>query len=104
MLQQNRGTVRSRRNRFLFVSHDLNSVLNLCDRAIVLDEGKMLCDEKPHPAVLAYSAWSANARHWKPLAMKIGPGGKLQSLKKAAQQNGANGNGSKLKACQSQSW
>ncbi|WP_041700102.1 ABC transporter ATP-binding protein [Thalassoporum mexicanum] len=40
----------------LFVSHDLNSVLNLCDRAIVLDQGKMLCDEKPHPAVLAYSA------------------------------------------------
>lgn len=39
----------------LFVSHDLNSVLNLCDRAIVLHGGRKIEDGKPHPVTLAYS-------------------------------------------------
>ncbi len=43
----------------LFVSHDLNSVLNLCDRAIVIDDRTVYCDDKPHPAVLAYSTLMA---------------------------------------------
>jgi lipopolysaccharide transport system ATP-binding protein len=82
----------------LFVSHDLNSVLNLCDRAIVLDEGRMLCDEKPHPAVLAYSALVSErealeiTRHENRAQAKV----IANQVKKAADQN-ANGNGSKLK-------
>jgi lipopolysaccharide transport system ATP-binding protein len=43
----------------LFVSHDLNSILNLCDRAIIIDRHKIICDDKPHPAVLAYSTLMA---------------------------------------------
>ncbi|NJK60180.1 MAG: ABC transporter ATP-binding protein [Oscillatoriales cyanobacterium SM2_1_8] len=43
----------------LFVSHDLNSVLNLCDRAIVLHGGRKIQDGKPHPVTLAYSTLMA---------------------------------------------
>jgi lipopolysaccharide transport system ATP-binding protein len=39
----------------LFVSHDLNSLLNLCDRAIILDDHTIICEDKPHPVVLAYN-------------------------------------------------
>jgi lipopolysaccharide transport system ATP-binding protein len=49
----NRGTT------ILFVSHDLNSILNLCDRAIIIDRHAIICDDKPHPAVLAYSTLMA---------------------------------------------
>ncbi len=43
----------------LFVSHDLNSVLNLCDRAILLDNHQILQVGKPHQITLAYSAMMA---------------------------------------------
>ena len=38
----------------LFVSHDLNAVKVLCDRAIVLDAGRMVFEGQPEPACLAY--------------------------------------------------
>jgi lipopolysaccharide transport system ATP-binding protein len=40
----------------LFVSHDLNSVLNLCDRAVLIDHHRIIYEDKPHPVTLAYSA------------------------------------------------
>lgn len=43
----------------LFVSHDLNSVLNLCDRAIILDNHRIIHEGKPHPITLTYSALMA---------------------------------------------
>jgi lipopolysaccharide transport system ATP-binding protein len=43
----------------LFVSHDLNSVLNLCDRAVILDNHQVIHEGKPHPITLAYSALMA---------------------------------------------
>ncbi len=43
----------------LFVSHDLNSILNLCDRAIIIDKNLIICEDKPHPVVLAYSTLMA---------------------------------------------
>ncbi len=43
----------------LFVSHDLNSVLNLCDRAILIDHHRIIYEDKPHPVTLAYSALMA---------------------------------------------
>jgi lipopolysaccharide transport system ATP-binding protein len=49
----------SRGTTILFVSHDLNSILNLCDRAIIIDRHAIICDDKPHPAVLAYSTLMA---------------------------------------------
>jgi lipopolysaccharide transport system ATP-binding protein len=49
----------SRGATILFVSHDLNSILNLCDRAIVIDRHAIICDDKPHPAVLTYSTLMA---------------------------------------------
>jgi lipopolysaccharide transport system ATP-binding protein len=38
----------------LFVSHDLNAVKVLCDRAIVLDKGRVSFDGPPQEACLAY--------------------------------------------------
>ena len=38
----------------LFVSHDLNAVKVLCDRAIVLDQGRVSFDGPPQEACLAY--------------------------------------------------
>jgi lipopolysaccharide transport system ATP-binding protein len=43
----------------LFVSHDLNSVLNLCDRAVLIDNHRIIYEDKPHPVTLAYSALMA---------------------------------------------
>jgi lipopolysaccharide transport system ATP-binding protein len=43
----------------LFVSHDLNSVLNLCDHALILDNHQIVHIGKPHPITLAYSAMMA---------------------------------------------
>ncbi|NIB42100.1 ABC transporter ATP-binding protein [Pseudomaricurvus alkylphenolicus] len=39
----------------LFVSHDLNAVKMLCDRAIVLDQGNLVVDDEPEVAVNAYN-------------------------------------------------
>jgi len=39
----------------LFVSHDLNAVKMLCDRAIVLDEGAVVVDGSPEDAVNHYN-------------------------------------------------
>lgn len=43
----------------LFVSHDLNSILNLCDRAIVIDQHTMHFEGKPHATVLEYTSMMA---------------------------------------------
>lgn len=45
--QQQGGTV-------LFVSHDLTAVRNTCDRAILIDKGCMLLDDKPDIVVNSY--------------------------------------------------
>lgn len=39
---------------FLFVSHDMTSIRNLCDRAIVLDAGKVIFEGDPSEAVMRY--------------------------------------------------
>ena len=39
----------------IFVSHDLNAVKMLCDRAMVLDEGNMVFDGEPEEAVNHYN-------------------------------------------------
>lgn len=47
----------------LFVSHDLNAVKVLCDRAIVLDKGRISFEGDPHAACVAYQK----------LLMRLGP-------------------------------
>jgi lipopolysaccharide transport system ATP-binding protein len=47
---------RERGTTLLFVSHDPQSVLNLCDRAILLEHGKLLVDDEPKVALDLYQA------------------------------------------------
>jgi lipopolysaccharide transport system ATP-binding protein len=46
----------------LFVSHDLNTVKMLCDRALVLDGGEVVCDGTPDEAASVYYALLARSR------------------------------------------
>lgn len=46
--------LRSRGTTILFVSHNARSVIELCDRAILLDRGEMLVDGKPDEVIVAY--------------------------------------------------
>ncbi len=48
---------------FLFVSHGMGMVLELCNRAIVLDRGKMLFDGAAPKAVAVYEENAVRARY-----------------------------------------
>ena len=43
----------------LFVSHAMSTVYSLCDRAILLDEGRVLLDAQPRAAIDLYNALAA---------------------------------------------
>lgn len=47
---------------FLFVTHGMGTVLELCDRVIVLDRGKMIFEGDPKAAVDLYEAHSLRSR------------------------------------------
>ncbi|MDP1645535.1 MAG: ABC transporter ATP-binding protein [Thiobacillus sp.] len=47
----------------LFVSHDMNTVTNICDRAVYLRKGELCFDGDPHQAVRAYLAQTENKLH-----------------------------------------
>jgi ABC-type polysaccharide/polyol phosphate transport system ATPase subunit len=42
----------------LFVSHNLSQVQQLCDRAVLLIQGEVLCDGSPATVLSAYNAWA----------------------------------------------
>lgn len=44
----------------LFVSHDNGAIKNICDRAILLDKGGVIMDDKPYKALDYYNALIAN--------------------------------------------
>lgn len=46
---------RARGGSIIFVSHDLNAVKMICDRAIVLSEGRIVADDVPENAVNLYN-------------------------------------------------
>ena len=46
--------MKARGTTFLFVSHDMSVIRNLCDRAIVLNEGRIDFDGNPSEAVMRY--------------------------------------------------
>ena len=48
------GQLRDRGTSILFVSHDMNAVQSLCDRAILLESGKMVTEGKPNDVATAY--------------------------------------------------
>ena len=48
------------RGTLLFVSHDIGAVLNMCDRAIWLDQGHVVEDDIPKRVVPHYSTWMSN--------------------------------------------
>ena len=43
-----------RKKTILFISHDLNSVRNLCNSVMVIDKGKIVCNDKPDIAIEYY--------------------------------------------------
>lgn len=44
----------------LFVSHDNSAIKNICDRAILLDKGGIIMDDKPHKVLDFYNALIAD--------------------------------------------
>lgn len=51
------GRIRALREKgmtLLFVTHDMNTVANLCSRALYMQDGKLHCDDEPHRAIRAY--------------------------------------------------
>ena len=48
---------------FLFVSHGMATVLELCDRALVLERGKMLFDGPPVEAIALYEESAIRSRY-----------------------------------------
>jgi lipopolysaccharide transport system ATP-binding protein len=65
----------------LFVSHNMPTITRLCDRAIMLDEGRILHDGPSHQVVRAYldsGSGTAAERHWPDLAKA--PGGEVVRL------------------------
>ncbi len=62
-------TIRGFRRRgctFLFASHGMGPVLELCDRAIVLDRGRILFDGQPAQAMALYEENSVRSRYSRP--------------------------------------
>ena len=51
---------------FIFVTHGLGTVLELCDRAVVLDRGRMLFDGIPAQAVSLYEENAVRDRYSRP--------------------------------------
>jgi lipopolysaccharide transport system ATP-binding protein len=54
--------LRARGITFLFVSHGMGTILELCDRAVVLDRGQMIFEGEPKKAVDLYEAHSLRSR------------------------------------------
>ncbi len=53
---------RKRGKTMVFVTHDMQQVRNSCDRAIFLDQGKIMADAEPDVAIHAYmTIWSPEA-------------------------------------------
>jgi len=52
----------------LFVSHAMSTVYALCDRAILLDEGRILLDSAPRAAIDLYNALAAQRASHQPAA------------------------------------
>src|SRR5690606_6452977 len=50
----------------LFVSHNMNAVLNLCSRAILLENGRLRWDGDPGPAVNRYHSNTLNLNNFCP--------------------------------------
>jgi lipopolysaccharide transport system ATP-binding protein len=49
-----RDSTRSEGRTVLFVSHNLGAIQSLCSRVVVLDHGRVTCDDAPTPALAEY--------------------------------------------------
>ena len=88
--------LRSRGTTILFVSHNARSVIELCDRAILLDRGEMLVDGKPDEVIVAYRRmlYMEGARYEAyRQELKAHNGDPKPLLLARETENGANGNG-----------
>jgi lipopolysaccharide transport system ATP-binding protein len=55
----------------LFVSHSMGSVYSLCDRALLINEGRIAVDGEPKEAIDLYNALAVRAREHSPEALAI---------------------------------
>jgi lipopolysaccharide transport system ATP-binding protein len=88
--------LRSRGTTILFVSHNARSVIELCDRAILLDRGEMLVDGKPDEVIVAYRRmlYMEGARYETyRRELKAHNGDPKPLLLARETENGSNGNG-----------
>jgi lipopolysaccharide transport system ATP-binding protein len=58
----------------LFVSHSMGSVYSLCDRALLINEGRIAVDGEPKEAIDVYNALAVRAREGSPQALAIAGG------------------------------
>lgn len=59
----------------LFVSHAMNTIYSLCQRAVLLDAGRLVCDDSPRVVIDLYNAHVANASGSGRLQVSMGTGG-----------------------------
>ncbi|EKE70187.1 ABC transporter ATP-binding protein [Oceanibaculum indicum] len=88
--------LRSRGTTILFVSHNARSVIELCDRAILLDRGEKLVDGKPDEVIVAYRRmlYMEGARYEAyRQELKAHNGDPKPLLLARETENGSNGNG-----------
>jgi len=62
----------------LVVSHDKQVIMSLCDRAILLHQGKIAISGEPEAVADYYNAMLSEKAH-EPITQKIGPDGKLMT-------------------------
>jgi lipopolysaccharide transport system ATP-binding protein len=63
----------------LIVSHDKQAIQSICDRAILLSEGRVACEGKPEAVMDFYNAMLANHQE-QALQQKVGQDGRLQTI------------------------
>ncbi|MCI5049218.1 MAG: ABC transporter ATP-binding protein [Rickettsiales bacterium] len=64
----------------LFVSHAAQSVIELCDRAIMIDEGEFICDGEPKEVIAGYQRLIYAAREKRPAIREALKKGQLTAV------------------------
>ena len=77
----------------LFVSHNMEAVSRLCDRAILLDEGRIVRDGKSEEVVAEYLQTTAGAGSHREWPLRRGAGGRARTAPTGARRRRGRGDG-----------